>query len=165
MRKLLVGSVLVLAVAAAVPLALAATSGRVGSQIDRQRAAWKTSPISTSSTGWRTIPRLSFTASGTANHTLCARHAVSVVLRVDLRGAPVRFRVLMDSAPAFQPGPARFVPGPDSRTFAASFVGSAGTFEGSDRHALEVQWRSPSGRQVTLDNGLTTVLFQQGASC
>jgi hypothetical protein len=165
MRKLLVGSSLALAVAVAVPLALAATSGRVGGQLDRQRATWKTSPISTSSTAWRTIPRLSFAASGTANHTLCARHALSVALRVDLRGAPVRFRVLMDGGPTLQPGPARFVPSADSRTFLATFVGSAGTFEASDRHALEVQWRSPSEGQVTLDGGVANVLFEQGASC
>jgi hypothetical protein len=165
MRKLLIASALVLALVAAVPVALAATSGRAGGQLDRQQAAWKTDSVSTSSSEWRTIPRLSFVSSASVSRTLCAEHELSVSVSIDLRGAPVLFRVLMDGGPTLQPGPARFVPGADTQTFAATFVGSAGTFEGSDRHALEVQWRSPTGRPVTLAGGVANVLFEQGASC
>jgi hypothetical protein len=164
MRKLFIASALVLAIAVAVPVALAATSGRAGGQLDRQQAAWKTSPVSTSSSDWHTLPRLSFVSSGSGSHTLCARHELSVSLSVNLRGAPALFRVVLDGGAILQPGPARFVPGSDSQTFAATFVGSAGTFEGSDGHALEVQWRSPSGGVVTLDRGVANVLYERGVS-
>jgi hypothetical protein len=165
MRKLLVLAVLALAVAVAVPLAVAAVSGRSGGDVDRQQAAWLTRSLSTSSTQWKTIQRLSFTAGRTAPYTLCLRHGFSVSLSAGLRGAPVLFRVLMDGGPTLDPRPARFVPSPDRRTFSATFVGSAGTFEGSDRHALEVQWRSPTGGAVTLDEGVANALFERGASC
>jgi hypothetical protein len=165
MRKPLVVLGLVAAVAVAVPLALAAVPSRADGQLDRQRAAWQTDSVSTSSSEWRTIRRFSFVASAAANRTLCAKHQLSVSLSVDLHGAPVRFRVLMDGGPTLAPGPARFVPTADSRTYGATFVGSAGTFEGSDRHALEVQWRSPSGHAVTLDGGVANVLYERGASC
>jgi hypothetical protein len=165
MRKLLAALFLVALVAVAVPLALAAGPSRTGGKLDRQRAAWRTDAVSTSSTQWRTISRLSFVASGTANRTLCAKHELSLSLSVDLHGAPVLFRAVLDSGGTFAPGRARFVPTSDSRTYAATFVGLAGTFEASDRHALEVQWRSPSGGQVTLDGGVANVLFEQGTAC
>jgi hypothetical protein len=165
MRKLVPITALGLTLAVAVPLALAAGPNRSGGQLDRQQAAWRSDPVSTSSSEWRTIGRFSFVASGTANRTICAEHEVSLSLSADLHGAPVLFRVVLDGGGTFAPGPARFVPAADSRTFAASFAGLAGTFEGSDRHALEVQWRSPSGRPVTLDGGLVNVLYEQGAAC
>jgi hypothetical protein len=165
MRKPLVFAVIVLAVVVAVPLAFAAVSGRSGGQLDRQQAAWLTRSLSTSSPQWKTIQRLSFTAGRTAPYTLCMRHGFSVSVSAGLRGAPVLFRVLMDGGPTLDPRPARFVPSADRRTHAATFVGNAGTFEGSDRHALEVQWRSPTGDAVTLDEGVANVLFERGASC
>ena len=166
MRKLSICLTLTAAVAVAVPLALAAVSGRTGGRLDRQQAAWTKDPITTSSTEWRTIPRLSFTASANVSHTLCVRHELSVSLGVSFHGgAPILFRVLMDGGPVLEPGPARFLPGSGSRAHSAVFVGSAGTFEGSDRHALEVQWRSPSGDPVTLDGGVANVLFEQGSAC
>lgn len=165
MRKLVALTALGLALAVLVPLAIAAGPNRVGGKLDRQQAAWWSDPVSTSSRQWRTIGRLSFVASGTANRTLCAEHELSLALSADLHGAPVLFRVVLDGGGTFAPGPARFVPAADSRTFAATFAGIAGTFEGSDRHALEVQWRSPSGHPVTLDGGLVNVLYEQGAAC
>jgi hypothetical protein len=164
MRKLFVALALALAIAVAVPVALAATSGRSGGLLDRQQAAWKTSPISTSSSDWETLPRLSFVSSGSTSHTLCARHELSVSLSANLRGAPVLFRVVLDGGAILEPGPARFVPVSGAQTFAATFVGSAGTFEGSDGHALEVQWRSPTGGVVTLDRGVANVLYERGVS-
>jgi hypothetical protein len=109
-------------------------------------------------------PRRNPIPSTHASQTLCARRELSLSLSVNVHGAPVLFRVLMDGGPTLEPGPARFVPGPDSRTFAATFVGNAGTFEGSDGHGLEVQWRSPSGGVVTLDRGVANVLFERGVS-
>jgi hypothetical protein len=165
MRKLLLVLVGAAAVAVAVPLALAAGSGRAGGDLDRQAAAWRTTPVSTSSTTWRTLPRLSFTSTASRSNTICALHELSVSLSATLRGAPVQFRVLMDGGPILNPGPARFVPGTQEQSFAATWVGRAGTFEGLDRHALEVQWRSRSGRPVTLVRGVVNVLFENGASC
>jgi hypothetical protein len=166
MRKLLISVTAAAAVAALVPLVvLAAGAGRESGDLDRQAAAWRSAPASTSSTAWRTIPSLSFTSTASGSNTLCALNELSVMLSANLRGAPVRFRVLMDGGPVLQPGPARFIPGPEERTVTAMWVGHAGTFEGLDRHALEVQWRSPSGRPVTLTRGVVNVLFEAGASC
>jgi hypothetical protein len=164
MRKLFIASALVAAVAVAVPVALAATSGRANGSLDRQQAAWKSAAVSSSSRAWRTIPRLSFISTASGSHTLCTRNELSVSLSLNLRGAPVLFRVVLDGGAVLEPGPARFVPGAGSETFAATFVGHAGTFEGSDGHALEVQWRSPTGGVVTLDRAVANVLYEQGVA-
>ena len=164
MRKLFIASALALAVGVAVPLALAASSGRAEGSLDRQEGAWKSDALSTSSRQWRTIPRLSFISSASGSHTLCVRRELSVSLSVTMRGAPAVFRVVLDGGAILAPGPARFVPASGAQTFAATFVGRAGTFEGSDGHALEVQWRSPTGDVATLERGVANVLYERGVS-
>jgi hypothetical protein len=166
MRKLPLVLIAAATVAAAVPLVvLAAGSGRLGGELDRQAAAWRTTPVSTPSSAWRTIPSLSFVSSGSGSSTLCALNELSVSLSANLRGAPVRFRVLMDGGPVLQPGPARFTAAAETRTATATWAGNAGTFEGLDRHALELQWRSPTGRRAILTQAVVNVLFEKGASC
>jgi hypothetical protein len=166
MRRKLVIFTLVAAAAAALPAVLLASHvGRTAGNLDRQAAAWRSTPVSTSSSSWRTLGRLSFVSTASGSRTLCARNGLSVSLAVSLKGAPVRFRVLMDGGPVLGPGSAQFSAGAVERSFAYTFVGHTGTFEGSDLHALEVQWRSPSGRPVTLTNGVANALYELGASC
>jgi hypothetical protein len=58
-------------------------------------------------------------------------------------------------------GSARFVPdGSDS--FSYTFVAGTAPFEDDDTHAFTAQWRSPTGRPVTLTRGDLNLLFQQG---
>jgi hypothetical protein len=166
MRRLIISIAVTAAAAVAIPLVvLAAGSGRESGELDRQAAAWTSSPVSTSSRAWRTVPGLSFVATGSGSNTLCMLNELSVSLSADVHGAPVRFRVLMDGGPVLQPGPARFSGGAGKRTHTAMWVGHAGTFEALDRHALELQWRSPTGRPATLARGAVNVLFEDGASC
>jgi hypothetical protein len=166
MRKLPIALAAAGAVAILVPLAvLAAVSGREGGALDRQTAAWRSTSVTTSNAAWRTLGQLSFVPTSSRSYSICAKNGLSVSLAVDLKGAPVVFRVLMDGGPVLKPGPARFVPAPNTRSFAYTFVGHAGTFEGSDLHGLDVQWRSPTGRPVTLARGAANVLYEEGASC
>jgi hypothetical protein len=166
MRKLPIAVAVTAAVAVLLPLAvLAAGFGREGGSLDRQGAAWRSTPTTTSSQAWRTIGQLSFVPTAARSYSICAKNGLSVSLAVDLKGAPVLFRVLLDGGPVLEPGPARFVPAPDTRSFGYTFVGHTGTFEGSDLHGLEVQWRSPTGRPVTLARGVATVFFEEGSSC
>jgi hypothetical protein len=64
-------------------------------------------------------------------------------------------------------GPALHASAPPSRarTLTATWADNAGTFEGLDRHAVELQWRSPSGRLAILKQAVVNVLFEEGASC
>jgi hypothetical protein len=166
MRKLPIALAAAGAVAVLLPLAvLAAVSGRESGSLDRQTASWRSTPVTTSSQTWRTLAQLSFVPTAARSYSICAKNGLSVSLAVDLKGAPVVFRVLMDGGPVLKPGAARFVPAPDTRSFSYTFVGHASTFEGSDLHGLEVQWRSPTGRPVTLARGVANVLYEEGASC
>ena len=141
---------------AAVPVAILGATGRLSSKLDRQAAKWTTSAASTSTTAWRDVP-------GLRRLRVCSVNQVSATLSVTLRGAPVRFRVLIDSvaeAP-MNPGPARFVPRGEE-SFSYTFVNHTAHFENDDTHVFDVQWRSPSGRRVTLVRGDLNLLFQQG---
>jgi hypothetical protein len=154
MHKLLV-TIGGLALLAAVPAAVLAASGVFGSALDRQAASWTTAPVTTSSTTWRDVPRLSLSR--------CTVNQVTATVSVTVRGAPVLFRVVVDGVPEapMQPGSARFVPD-GSESFSFTFVGRTAPFEADDTHRFNVQWRSPTGATVTLRRGALNLLFQRG---
>ena len=153
MRKPFVILALVV-VAAATPLAVLAATGRFSSQLDQQRYKFRDTAVSTSSTAWRTVP-------GLDDIHICSDHEVSATLSVNLRGAPARFRVLVDQAGAMEPGSARFVPNGEE-SFSYTFAGPTGPFEANDNHVVDVQWRSPTGQAVTLVLGGVNLLYEQG---
>jgi hypothetical protein len=140
---------------AAVPLVVSAANGLLAGELDRQAARWTTTPVATTSTVWRNVPGLSLTR--------CTLNQVTAMVNVTVRGAPVRFRVIIDSvteAP-MMPASARFVPSGEE-SFSFSFVGRTGPFEADDTHVFNVQWRSPTGRAVTLARGNLNLLFERG---
>ena len=141
-----------------VPVALAA-SGTFGSSLDRQSAKWTTTNASTSSTDWKNVPGLSLSR--------CTVNQVTATLSATVSGAPARFRVVVDAveeAP-MKPGAAAFVPD-GQESFSYTFVGRTGQFEDDDTHSFAVQWRSPTGGAVNLQNGALNLLYQQGTrSC
>jgi hypothetical protein len=147
----------------AVAVAVAAT-GRLGSRVDRQNAAWRDTAVSTSSTSWQTIPGLSFTGT----HRICAHNEVSAQVSLTLRGAPVFVRVLLGNAAVdrvMRPGRARFEPGAGATSHAYTFVGNATGFEADDRQIIQVQWRSANGAAVTMTRGDVNVVHQRGTDC
>ena len=152
----------VVGVSAAAPLAVLAATGSFGSVLNRQRAFFTTNSVSTASPVFHTVP-------GLGAIRICAGNTsspeIALTLSVNVDGPPVRFRVLEDGGPVLEPGAARFVPAAGGESFSYTFVGRASTFEGSDRHALTVEWASPTGGKVTLSRGDANVLFQQGSSC
>lgn len=139
----------------AAPIAVLAASGAFGGALERQSARWSTTNVSTSSPSWRNVPGLSLTR--------CTLHQVTAMLSATVRGAPVRFRLIIDGVPEapMRPGTARFAPD-GTESFSFTFVGRTAPFEADDTHVFNVQWRSPSGRRVTLLSGALNLLFEQG---
>jgi hypothetical protein len=144
------------AIAVATPLAVLAASDRFNGAAERQSARWTARGVSTSSTAWRNVPGLALTR--------CTLNQVTLMLSVNVEGAPVRFRVKIDDAATMKPTSARFVPH-GTESFAYTFVGNTGPFEANDNHLFNVQWRSPSGAQVTMPQGAINLLFQRGTQC
>jgi hypothetical protein len=140
---------------AAVPVAVLAATGVFTGALERQAARWTTTSVSTSSTAWRNVPRLSLTR--------CTLNQVSAIMSVTVEGGPVRFRMVVDGVPEapMKPGSARFVPD-GVESFSFTFVGRVAPFEADDTHHFAVQWRSPSGVPVTLRRGALDLLFQRG---
>jgi hypothetical protein len=154
MRKALVTIAGLIGVAA-IPAAVLAAGGVFGSALDRQAARWTTTPVTTSSTTWRNVPRLSLTR--------CTVNQVTATISVTVAGGPVRFRVITDGVPEapMRPGTARFVPD-GTESFSYTFVGPTAPFEADDTHRFSVQWRSPTGDAVTLRRGALNLLFERG---
>ena len=87
---------------------------------------------------------------------------MSATLSVTIEGAPARFRVIIDTPEApMYPGTVRFVP-QGTESFSATFVRRVFPFEADDTHSFTVQWRSPSGQQVTLKRGILNLLYERG---
>jgi hypothetical protein len=147
-----VGAAVVLVTA---PLAVLAATGVFGGALDRQRAEWTTTSATTASKAWRNVPGLDITR--------CTRNQVTAMLSVTVGGAPIRFRVIIDGVPEapMKPTFARFVPN-GTESFSYTFVGNTGPFEADDTHRFRVQWRSPSGAPVTLEQGVLNLLYQRG---
>jgi hypothetical protein len=153
-RKILV-VVGLMGIAVAVPVAVLAARGSSGGDLDRQAAAWRTGPITTSDTNWENVPGLS--------RTRCTVNQASVMLSVNVEGGPVAFRVVMDGVPEapFEPGAARFVPN-GVESFSYTFVDNTASFEADDTHRFDVQWRSPNGVPVTLHRAVMNLLYERG---
>ena len=143
------------AVAAAVPLGVLAAGGRLASGLDLQAASWTTSDVSTSSTRWHEVPALS-------GLSICSVGEVSATVSATLRGAPVRFRVVIDGTTAsMRPGAAQFMPAGEE-SFSYTFVKTTAPAEQGDTHVFDVLWRSPTGNRVTLTSGDLNLLYQRG---
>jgi hypothetical protein len=142
------------AIAIAAPFAVLAATGTFNGAAERQSARWVTAAVSTSSKTWRNVPGLVITR--------CTLNQVTLMLSVNVEGGPVRFRAIIDDVPEapMKPTSSRFVPqGADS--FAYTFVGRTGPFEADDTHRFNVQWRSPTGAQVTMHQGAINLLFKR----
>ena len=155
MRKTIV-TLSVFALLVSVPIAVMAVELRSGTRLDRQRADIRSASVTTSRTAWSNVPGLRL--------DVCARGWTSATINVVVAGAPVNFRVLADSIPPLMsPGVAHFNPSSGTTAFSFTFVGRMGTFEGSDGHLFDVQWRSPSGGAVTLRNASLNLQFGLGS--
>ena len=157
MRKsLIVLSLLLLLVA--VPAVVIAAGGILSSDVNRQKARWTSTAVSTSSTAWRDVPGLASLSADTINE-------VGATLTVTVQGAPVRFRVVIDGTPEARMHPAsvRFVPS-GGESFSATFVRNTATFEGDDTHVFTVQWRSPTGGKVMLQEGVLNLVYELGTN-
>jgi hypothetical protein len=141
------------AIAVAAPFAVLAATGTFNGAAERQSARWVTAAVSTSSKTWRNVPGLVITR--------CTLNQVTLMLSVNVEGGPVRFRVKIDNAATMKPTSARFAP-QGTESFAYTFVGNTGPFEANDNHLFNVQWRSPTGAQVTMHQGAINLLFQRG---
>jgi hypothetical protein len=156
MRKSLIALGLLLLLVA-VPAVVIAATGNLSSDVNRQTARWTTTATSTSSTTWRNVPGLSRLSADTIDE-------VSATLSVTLRGAPARFRVIVDTPEGpFRPPSVRFAPAGDE-SFSFTFVRNTLPFEDDDTHSFTVQWRSPTGRQVTLLNGVLNLVYEFGTN-
>ncbi len=154
MRKSLV-VLAVLLLCAAVPVAVLAASGRSSSSVDGQAALWTNTAVTTSSPEWRNVPGLTRLTADTIDQ-------VSAALSVTVRGAPVRFRVIVDTPEGpLKPGSARFAPS-GIESFSYTFVGDTVPFEDDDTHVFTVQWRSPSGGRATLLHGTLNLVHEFG---
>ena len=145
-----------LALMALVPAAVDAASGIFGGSVDRQSSRWRTTATTISGTAWHRVPKLALVR--------CTVNQVTASVSVTVRGAPVQFRVVIDAVPEapMLPGPARFVPD-GTESFSYDFVRRTAPFEADDSHAVNVQWRSPTGAPVTLKRGLLNLIYARGS--
>jgi len=116
---------------------------------------WRTDPVSTSSTTFTAVPAMSDGPS--------AVFPIVVDASAVLSGAPVEFRLkstnVGDQTEISKPGRATFVPtggGPDAFSFQWVEKNQSGAVHVNE---LQLQWRSPSGNQVTMLRGDLAVSY------
>lgn len=135
----------------AIPTALLATGRTAGEAHYRpttEAFKYRMDPVSTASNEFEPVPGLDDLA-------VTNRGPVSVIVSGDFSGAPVDVRVT-ESQKRLPPGIAHFDPSVGSSSFSFTFV--------RERHnkarcrRFDVEWRSSSGQDVTLNHG--TVLLR-----
>jgi hypothetical protein len=153
MRKILVAAA-ALAIAVGVPaVALAASSGNT-SALDLQASKWTTTTQQAIGTTWRSVTGLGL--------TICALHQVTATLSVEVNGAPASFQIREDGGPIIAPGAVRFVPAGAHDSFSFTFLANAAPFEANDNHGFDVEWRSPTGQQTTLERATFNLQYEHG---
>jgi hypothetical protein len=142
------------ALGASVPVVAGGQQGsQLGSALQRQRAV-SSDPDTTSSRRWKDVRGYVV--------LVCAKAAVSATAFVNVDGAPVEFRFSLDNGATFRPNAGRFDPRDGTTAFTLMGVQRATTFEGTDSHAITLQWRSPTREFVTLERGIMNVLYEKG---
>ena len=143
------------------PLAVVATPNidaapnRGSGDLNRQAFRWTSNPVSTSSKKWSEIP-------GISGMVICADHGVSVTVSLGASGAPLGLRVLVGGSEPIPPGATRFDPTRTAPAFSYTFVKRLPTGVGREDHRVAVQWRSPTGRRVTLNRADVVAQFEVG---
>ncbi len=155
-KVVLVGLALAIGAAAGIPMALA-VSGSGAGRLQTQGYLDRGTAISTTSKTFSTITDLT--------GSLCAKNEVFATVSGNAQGAAFALRILMDGGPIMEVGPVYVYPGTSATLFTAAFVITAGTFEGSDLHGFEVQWRSLSGSTSTIQRVMVNYQFENGTSC
>lgn len=154
-RKLLVGSVALGLVVVGAQVVIAGTT-RGRTPVDCVDTLWRTSSVSTSSTTWEAVP-------GFGAHPT-AIFPITVNVSALVSGAPARFRILSTNV-----GEQTFVSNPGATRFEPGVTGpSSFSFQWVERddvaspHAnfIRLQWRSPSGDQVSMLRGDMAVLYR-----
>jgi len=124
--------------------------------VDCIDTVWRSSTVSTSSTTWEAVPGLE------ADPT--AIFPITVDVSALVSGAPARFRILSTNV-----GEQTFVSNPGATRFEPGGTGpSSFSFQWVERddvaspHAnfIRLQWRSPSGDQVSMLRGDMAVLYR-----
>lgn len=156
MRKLLI-VVSALALALGVSTAVLAVSGSASSSLDLQASKFTTTTQTTSSTTFRAI-------NGLSGISICALNQVTADLSVEINNAPATFQIRFDGGPTMLPGTVRFNPTNPHDSFSFTYLQNVTTFEGSDLHAFDVEWRSPTGQPVTLERGTFNLQYEHGTT-
>ena len=120
---------------------------------------WRTDPVSTSSTTFTNVPGMSDGPSSV--------FPIVVDASAVMTGAPVEFRLkstnVGEQVDYSKPGRASFTPvggGPDSFSFQWIEKNQSAAVHVNE---LQLQWRSPSGNQVTMQRGDMAVTYDADA--
>jgi hypothetical protein len=91
---------------------------------------------------------------------------MTVTVSAEVSGAPVEFRVrstnVGEQTTTNRPGSIRFVPGSGGDAFSFQWIDPGGS-AAVHVHDLVLQWRSPSGRPLTMTRGDMSVAYQTEA--
>ena len=135
---------------------LAPSAGLVQGLADFQVGVFRRDrTISTSSTAWKSVPKLGVTFRDSGG---CLRNEVSTTISVGVVGAPVGMRVRINGKRLQPPGEIRFDPTGGNPSFTYTFIGNLGADPVQPTFGL--QWRSPTGKKVTLMRGSMNLLVQ-----
>jgi hypothetical protein len=125
--------------------------------VDCIDTVWRSSTVSTSSTTWQVVPGF---------EARTAIFPITVNVSALVSGAPARFRILStnvgEQTVVSNPGATRFEPGatgPDS--FSYQWV-ERDDVAAPHANLIRLQWRSPSGDQVSMRRGMALLYRTDG---
>lgn len=159
---------LLVSTVAVAPAMVTAASRRTGEGafgVTRQAFQWRTDPTTTRSDEWQSLvlfgeDRDGGPALGSAPLAFASRGGMSVTVSADFKGAPVELRI-RDGRRILRPGKAKFVPRGRGTSTSFTFVGARQAR--ASCHSVQVEWRSPTGAEVTFRRGDIVVTYKPEA--
>ena len=156
MRRNLLVAMLSLALVVVGARGVIAVTSTGRTPVDCIDTVWRSSTVSTSSTTWEAVP--GFEADPTAIFP------ITVNVSALVSGAPARFRILSTNVGeqtfVSNPGPTRFEPGATGpSSFSYQWV-ERDDVAAPHANLIRLQWRSPSGDQVSMLRGDMAVLYR-----
>jgi hypothetical protein len=130
------------------------TTGSMSASPGRAWSSWRSSPISTTATTYRSL--------GGLRAKICSTGEVAATVSVYGAGPPLGLQVRIDDGALLEPGAVRFSPTPSGSMASFTFLISTSAFEANDHHVLQVEWRSITGRQTWIRSATLNLIYQLG---
>ena len=130
------------------------TSGSMSASPDRDSGSWRSTPVATTTSSYRSL--------GGLQSDICSTGEIIATVSIYGAGPPIGLQVRMDDGALLAPGPVAFSPAPSGSMASFTFIVSTSAFEANDHHFFQVEWSSLTGQRTWIRSATLNLIYQVG---